>query len=157
MARRSSNACSRCALLRRDHQELQARLEQLEKGQRDPQELIRELREESAELRKDSSTSAKPPPSGIVKPPKPAPDPDAPRRSLGGQPGHTPHFRDSFPPERLSATVVHRLTHCPGCGHPLEPTAGPPRIVQQIDLQPLTYAIEGRQSHPSWCPQCQRA
>lgn len=157
MARPSSRACSNCARLRRDNQELQTRLEQLERAQHDSERRIRELEEQLAEARKDSTTSAKPPSSDIVKPPKPAPDPDAPKRSIGGQPGHRPHFRDLFPPEQLTATVVHRLIHCPDCGRPLEDTEQQPRIVQQIDLRPLTYSVEEHQSHTSWCPQCQKA
>jgi len=148
--------CSKCAQLLGDLQKLQARVQQLEQEHRDSQQLIRQLQEQLAEARKDSSTSAKPPSSDIVKPPKPTPGPDAPRRSIGGQPGHRPHFRDPFPPEQLTATVVHRLTHCPDCGQVLQPTEEAPRLVQQIDLQSLTYSIEEHQSHTSWCPHCQK-
>jgi transposase len=137
-------------------QKLQARLKQLEQEQRTSQQVIRELQEQLAELRKNSSTSAKPPSSDIVKPPKPVRDPEAPQRSIGGQPGHTPHFRDLFAPEQVTATFVHRLTHCPDCGQLLTDTEELPHIVQQIDLQPLTYSIEEHQSHTSWCPHCQK-
>src|SRR5437588_2776488 len=143
MTRSASNPCPKCARLLRENEELRAR--------------VRQLEEQLAEARKDSTTSAKPPSSDIVKPPKPAPDPNAPKRSIGGQPGHTPHFRDSFPPEQLTATTVHRLAHCPDCGQPLEPTEQPPRIIQQIDLQLMTYTIEEHQSHTSWCPHCRKA
>jgi transposase len=156
MARSSSKACSNCARLGRDNQELQKRLQRLEQAQRDSERRIRELEEQLAEARTDSTTSAKPPSSDIVKPPKPAPDPDAPRRSIGGQPGHTPHFRDPFPPEQLTVTSVQRLLHCPDCGQPLEPTEQQPRVVQQIDLRPMTYTIEEHQSHTSWCPHCRK-
>jgi transposase len=157
MVQPSAKTCSQCAQLQREYEELQARLEQLEKEQRDSQQLIRELQEQLAEARKDSSTSAKPPSSDIVKPPKPAPVAGASKRCRGGQPGHTPHFRDPFPPEQVTATLVHRLTHCPDCGHLLEATEQPPHLVQQLDLQPLTYTIEEHQSHTSWCPRCQKA
>jgi transposase len=115
------------------------------------------LAEQLAEARKDSSTSAKPPSSDIVKPPKPPSDPNAPKRCQGGQPGHAPHFRDLFPPAQVTATVPHRLSHCPDCGQLLEETPLPPRIVQQIDLQPLTFTIEEHHSHTSWCPRCCKA
>src|SRR5713101_2279119 len=108
MVQPSAKTCSQCAQLQREYQELQARLEQLEKEQRNSQQLIRELQEQLAEARKDSSTSAKPPSSDIVKPPKPAPVAGAPKRCRGGQPGHTPHFRDPFPPEQVTASLVHR-------------------------------------------------
>ena len=149
--------CPKCAQLLRDIQKLQTRLQQLEQEQRDSQQRIRELQEQLAEARKDSSTSAKPPSSDIVKPPKPPLSPDAPKRSIGGQPGHPPHFRAPFPPEQLTATRVHRLTHCPECGQLLESTQEQPRIVQQIDLQALTYTIEEHQSHTGWCPHCHKA
>jgi transposase len=157
MARPSSETCANCARLRRDLQALRTRLEQLQQAQRDSQRQIRDLQEQLAEARKDSTTSAKPPSSDIVKPPKPAPDPDAPKRRIGGQPGHPPHFRAPFPPEQLTNTVSHRLTHCPDCGQPLEPVDEPPHVVQQVDLRPLTYTIEEHQSHTSWCPRCQKA
>jgi transposase len=157
MARSSSKTCSNCARLGRDNQELRQRLQRLEQAQRDSDRRIRELEEQLAEARTDSTTSAKPPSSDIVKPPKPAPDPDAPNRSIGGQPGHAPHFRAPFPPEQLTATSAHRLTHCPDCGQPLEPAEQQPRIVQQIDLRPMTFTIEEHQSHTGWCPHCQKA
>lgn len=156
MKRSPSTACSKCEQLLREAQQLQARLKQLEQQLRASQQLIRELQEQVAELRKDSSTSAKPPSSDIVKPPKPSADPEAPQRSIGGQPGHLPHFRDPFPAERVTATFVHRLTLCPDCGQLLQPTEEPPRLVQQIDLQSLTYSIEEHHSHTSWCPHCQK-
>jgi len=129
---------------------LQARLEALE-------QTVQQLQRELAEARKDSSTSAKPPSSDIVKPPKPAAKPDDPKRSIGGQPGHTAHCRAAYPPEQLTATVPHCLTHCPDCVQLLEATDQAPRIIQQIDLQPLTFTIEEHQSHTSWCPHCHKA
>jgi transposase len=156
MKPRSSKTCSKCEELLRAVEKLQGRLQQLEHEQRESQQRIHELQEQLAEARKDSSTSAKPPSSDIVKPPKPARAADALPRSIGGQPGHTPHFRDLFPTEQVTATLVHRLAHCPDCGQLLEPTEEPPRVVQQIDLQPLTYSIEEHHSHTSWCPHCRK-
>jgi transposase len=150
MAASSSKTCSKCERLLRDIQDLESRLKQLE------QEKCK-LQEELAEARKDSSTSAKPPSSDIVKPPKPAPDPDAPKRSLGGQPGHPPHFRDPFPPEQVTDRFTHQLERCPDCGGLLEPTEEQPRVMQQIDLRPLTYTIEEHQCPTSWCRHCQKA
>src|SRR4051794_31620244 len=108
MATSSLNTCSQCARLQRDNQELRRRLQQLEQEKRD-------LEVQLAEARKDSSTSAKPPSSDIVKPPKPPRDPQAPKRTIGGQPGHTPHFRAPYPPEQVTATIPHRLSQCPDC------------------------------------------
>src|SRR6266496_71367 len=150
MARRRATPCPQCAQLQTQNAELQARLEALE-------QTVQQLQRELAEARKDSSTSAKPPSSDIVKPPKPAAKPDDPKRSIGGQPGHTAHCRAAYPPEQLTATVPHCLTHCPDCGQLLEATDQAPRIIQQIDLQPLTFTIEEHQSHTSWCPHCHKA
>jgi transposase len=150
MAASSSRTCSKCERLLRDIQELETRIETLEQDKRT-------LQEELAEARKDSSTSAKPPSSDIVKPAKPAPDPDAPKRSLGGQPGHSPHFRDPFPPEQVTDRFTHQLERCPDCGGLLEPTDEQPRVVQQIDLRPLTYTIEEHRCPTSWCRHCQKA
>jgi transposase len=117
---------------------------------------VLQLQKLLAAANKDSSTSSKPPSSDLVKPSKPNPAPNAPKRSRGAQPGHPPHFRAPFPPEQLTATIPHQLTCCPDCGQPLQPTAEPPRIVQQIDLNPLTFTIEEHQSYLSWCPHCQK-
>src|SRR5207245_8449435 len=89
-------------------------------------------------------------------PPTPAPLAGASKRSPVGQPGHPPHFRAAFPAEQVTASFVHRLTHCPDCGPVLQETEQPPRIVQQIDLQPLTSTIEEHQSHTHWCPRCRQ-
>ena len=150
MPKRAAPTCAQCTRLLRQNQELQERLGQLE-------QTVQQLQEELATARKDSSTSAKPPSSDIGKPPKPAREANAPPRSIGGQPGHPPHFRDAFPPDRVTGTFQHRLAQCPDCGHLLEETEQPPRGVQQIDLRPLTYTIEEHHRLTGWCPQCQKA
>jgi hypothetical protein len=121
------------------------------------EQTVQPLREELAEARQDSSTSAKPPSSDLVKPPKPARDANAPQRSIGGQPGHPPHFRDAFPPDQVTGPFRYRLAQGPDCGHLLEETAPPPRVVQPIDLQPLTYTIEEHPRLTGWGPHCQQA
>ena len=145
MARRRATSCPQCARLQSQNEALQARLEQLEQTVQQLQQTIQQLQHELAEARKDSSTSAKPPSSDIVKPAKPVSEPDDPKRSIGGQPGHTAHFRAAYPAEQLTATVPHCLTYCPDCGQLLEATEQPPRVIQQIDLQPLTFTIEEHQ------------
>lgn len=142
MKLRPTKRCAQCAQLQKQNEELR--------------ETVRQLQEELAEARKDSSTSHKPPSSDIVKPPKPAPPPDQPKRSIGGQPGHPPHFRTPFASEQLTGTFRHEFQACPDCGHALETTDALPRIVQQVDLNPLTFTIEEHQSYTSWCPHCQK-
>ena len=111
---------------------------------------VKELQTELAKARKNSSTSSKPPSSDIVKPPPPSPPLADGKRSPGGQPGHPTHFRDAFPPDQVSDTLVYRLETCPECGGALHETGEAPRIIQQIELVPLTYTVEEHQSYTSW-------
>lgn len=150
MTTRSTTPCSNCAKLRQENQALRDQLRALEQQ-------VKQLQNQLAKAEKTSSTSSKPPSSDIVKPPPPSrSDPEG-QRSPGGQPGHPPHFRDPFPPDQVSETFVYRLETCPACGGPLHQTGDAPRILQQIELLPLTYTIEEHQSYTSWCPQCQKA
>jgi transposase len=157
MAKDVTTPCSRCTQFQRRCQELEERIRHLERDQQQMQETIQQLQKQLATARKDSSTSSKPPSSDIVKPPKTPPQDDSSQRTIGGQPGHPPHFRAPYPPEAVTDTQIHRLTHCPDCQQPLQETPQPPRIVQQIDLDVLTFTIEEHHSHTSWCPHCQKA
>src|SRR5437870_2196541 len=112
MKKRSAASCPRCAHLQQRVRQLEAVVEQLQK--------------QLAAAKKDSSTSSKPPSSDIVKPPKPAVDPNQPQRGIGGQPEHPAHFRTPFTPEQVTETIPHRLSHCPDCGGLLTETAEPP-------------------------------
>lgn len=142
MAKEESQHCDRC--------------EQLEKNLQEALEINEQLRKQLAAARKDSTTSSKPPSSDIVKPPKPPPQEGDSARKIGGQPGHPPHFRTPFPPDKITNCVPHRLTHCPECHQPLEDTPQPPEVVQQIDLNTLSFTIEEHQRYTSWCPRCQK-
>jgi transposase len=118
-------------------------------------EQVRSLQEQLAALRKDSSTSSKPPSSDIVKPPKQAPPPGQDKRKIGGQPGHPRHLRAAFSPEQINGgSFEHTLSCCPECGHAVEPLAGPPRVVQQMDVRPAPVVVEEHSSQPAWCPRC---
>jgi transposase len=150
MKKQPATTCSQCARLQQANQELQQRVQHLE-------ETVHQLQKQLAGAKKDSSTSSKPPSSDIVKPAKPAVDPNEPQRSIGGQPGHLAHFRAPFSAAEVTGTFSHRLSHCPDCGHLLEETSEPARIVQQIDLQPSTFTIEEHHSHLSWCSHCHRS
>src|SRR5271166_5030615 len=149
MVTRPTTPCPNCAKLHQENQELQAQLRALEQQ-------VQQLQTELATARKNSSTSSKPPSSDIVKPPKPSTPVADGKRSPGGQPGHPGHFRDAFPAEQVSNTLVHRLSVCPECGGPLHETGQAPRIIQQIELIPLTTMVEEHQSFTSWCPHCRK-
>jgi transposase len=118
-------------------------------------EQVRLLQEKLAAAGKNSTTSSKPPSSDIVKPPKSAPAEGQAKRHIGGQPGHPKHQRAAFAPEQINGGFFdHRLGCCPDCGHVVEPMQGPPRIIQQLDIQPPPAVIEEHRSHPAWCPSC---
>jgi transposase len=150
MKKRPTTTCTQCAQLQAANQELQKRIQHLE-------ESVQQLQKQLAAAKKDSSTSSKPPSSDIVKPPKPAADPNESPRGLGGQPGHPPHFRLPFSAEQVTDTFLHCLSHCPDCGQLLEETTEPPRLVQQIDLQPITLTIAEHRSQTSWCAHCHKS
>jgi transposase len=147
MKKRAAATCVQCVKLQQETQALQSRVQELEAT---VQQLLKQL----AAAKKDSSTSSKPPSSDIVKPAKPAADPNQPKRSIGGQPGHEPHVRAPFTAEQVTASYPHRLSHCPDCGGLLAETTEPPRIVQQVDLQPITFTIEEHRSYTGWCLHC---
>ena len=101
------------------------------------QAVVEQLQKQLAAALKNSSNSSKPPSSDIVKPPKPQPPAGQPRRKPGGQPGHTAHQRELFPPEMLAcAPTDYLLDACPGCGGHLHLTdAEPIQVVQQVDIR----------------------
>lgn len=77
------------------------------------------------------------------------------KRSPGAQPGHPRHLRPLAGPELLTqAAQTHLATTCPDCGQGLEPTATPPRIVQQIDIQAVPSTLQEHRALAGWCPHC---
>src|ERR1700758_69388 len=112
--------CANCQRLQTEVDALRAQLAAL-------QATVEQLQKQLAAARKDSSNSSKPPSSDIVKPPKPQPPPGQPRRRRGGQPGHTAHQRELFPPEMLTSVPTdYLLEACPGCGGHLHLTDAEP-------------------------------
>src|SRR5215212_302837 len=101
-----------------DCQRLQAHVDALQLQLEAARAEAATLREQLAAARKDSSTSSKPPSSDIVKP-KPPPLPEGTPRTIGGQPGHSKHERQPFPPEQVTHFEQHTLEACPCCGGPL--------------------------------------
>jgi transposase len=143
--------CANCLRLQAEVDDLRARLIAL-------QAVVEQLQKQLAAARKNSSNSSKPPSSDIVKPPKPQPPPGQERRKIGGQPGHTAHQREPFPPEMLASDPTdYLLDACPGCGGHLHLTdAEPIRVVQQVDILDVPLEIHEHRSHPSWCPHCRK-
>jgi transposase len=157
MSAEATPSCPNCQRLqaqldvqRTQFESLQAQLDVL-------QRTIAQLQAQLAASRKDSSTSSKPPSSDIVKPPKPPPPTGQDRRKIGGQPGHPKHERLRFSPEQVNGGVHDYCPElCSSCGHGLQPTAAPPRVVQQIEIHEVPLTIEEHCSRPGWCPHCQK-
>jgi len=124
------------------------RLEQMERR-------VAELEAELAAARKNSGNSSKPPSSDIVKP-KPAAQPPAGQRKRGAQPGHPRHERVAFDESQIDRIRDYVVPACPDCGGPVEPSAEPPRMLQQVELLARPIEISEHRSQPGWCPQCQR-
>jgi transposase len=143
--------CANCQRLQAEVDALRAQLVAL-------QATVEQLQKQLAAALKNSSNSSKPPSSDIVKPPKPQPPPGQPRRKRGGQPGHTAHQRQPFPPEMLASVPSdYLLDACPGCGgHLLVAEDEPPIVVQQVDIRDVPTEIHEHRSHPAWCPHCRK-
>jgi transposase len=142
--------CASCERLRAKLKAQQAQIDSLWAS-------IAELQEKVARARKDSSTSSKPPSSDIVKPPPPPPPEGQAKCSIGGQPGHPRHERPLVPPELLNGgSHTHVAEICPTCGHGLQGTTTPARVVQQIEIEAVPIRIEEHRSMAGWCPHCQK-
>jgi len=135
-------ACANCQRLQVQLDALQARVDALQA--------------QLATARKDSSTSSKPPSSDIVRPPKPHPPSDQPKRQPGGQPGHPKYERSLLPPEQLQASHDYYLELCPTCGLDLVPSGAEPRRIQQIEIATVPLHVHEHRTHPAWCPRCQK-
>src|SRR5262249_49352526 len=95
--------------------------------------------------------------SDIVAPPKPPPPDGQTRRAAGGQPGHPHQQRALVPPEQLTGgSHTFALDCCPDCGHALQPTAAPAKVIQQWELPVVPPEVTEYRSLAGWCPHCQR-
>jgi transposase len=133
--------CPRCAELVEKVAALAARVEKLEA--------------ELAAAKKNSSNSSKPPSSDIVKPPQPPPRGRRKRRQ-GAQPGHPRHQRPLFSLDEIDKTWDYRLTACPDCGGPIEPSDQRPRILQQVEILPRPIEVSQHRGMACYCPGCKK-
>lgn len=134
--------CAECADWERRHEQLCARVTQLEA--------------ELAAAKKNSTNSSKPPSSDIVKKPKDPPKHGG-KRKRGGQPGHPKHERPSFPDDQVDYTELH-CVECPDCHGTVVPSRLPPKVIQQVEL-PLPsemISVVGFRSHACWCRKCKQ-
>jgi len=147
---------------------LTRRVAQLERELAESRRELAAARRELAAARKNSSNSSKPPSSDIVKPPRDddsgrsgddsagsgGGSGDAPRRKIGGQPGHPRHERAPFPPQQVDRIHTHTLNSCPDCGGRLTHWPDQRRVVQQVELVAAPLCIEEHRSETYGCRRC---
>jgi transposase len=111
----------------------------------------------AARLGTTSSNSSLPPSPNPLGAPKPVTKKKA-KRCPGGQPGHPPHLKHLWPPQRvndLQTFVPHTRDHCPA---PLlaEPSPDDPEPTrfQTIELPPVVVVVTEYQGHARTCPRC---
>lgn len=126
---------------------------------------VAQLEKAIARLSKDSTTSHKPPSSDITQARKgdkaaqgkgsKAKGGQRSKRKRGGQPGHPKHERQLIDSEAVDKTYHHGLDECPGCtGTDLWLLEGPPRIRQQVELQPIVWTLEEHRAYGYYCQDC---
>ena len=116
---------------------------------------IAKLREQLASSKKNSANSSKPPSSDIVDPKKKErEDTDAPKRTIGGQPGHPAHFRRLFDSLNVNATEVHPIHACPDCGGGVRPNGDLIHRFQQVEIVLPKLLITEHQCPDYWCDAC---
>ena len=150
MSRRPQKSCPGCQRLQRIVDAQAAQIKTL-------QAQVQELSEKLAAALKNSATSSKPPSSDIVKPTRPAGEPDTQSRNSGAQPGHAKHERQPFPPEQVTHAEVHLLQACPRCGGCLRRNGNLATLVQQIDIGRPPLTIEEHTCPEYWCERCQHS
>jgi transposase len=110
-----------------------------------------------AKAQKHSGNSSKPPSTDIVNPPKKQKKPGRrKKRKIGGQPGHERHLRKPFAEDELDQQWVWRHGECPCCSGGLVDADLPPRVLQQVELPPISVCIEQHESQPQWCARCEK-
>ena len=138
---------NRIGVLERENEQLWAENKTL-KSENDRMKL------ELAAARKNSRNSSKPPSSDIVKP-KPPPPEGQDKRRIGGQPGHTPHFRQLFAPEQLDEShAFDPASMLCSCGGHLEPCPAEDHVRQQIDLPEQPLIRREFRARAYRCPAC---
>src|SRR6516162_5388971 len=139
--------CSGC-------RERDARIAELE---RELQALKQRLSELEARLNTNSSNSSTPPSANPLDAKKPVTKKKS-KRKRGGQPGHRPHLKQLFPPERVTRTELIVPDTCNACHAQLSSQAGPndpePKRFQTVELPPIVAQVVEYQAHARTCPCC---
>ena len=119
------------------------------------QQQVVELKRQVAVLSKNSSNSGKRPSSDDLTKPRPRRRGKG-KRKLGAQPGHPLHERPPFAPEEIDAFHDYHPERCPDCGDPLAPIDWAPKILQQVEIQPIVVTKEEHRAHAGWCERCRQ-
>ncbi len=119
------------------------------------QQQVVELKRQVAVLSKNSTNSGKRPSSDDLTKPQPQRRRKR-KRKRGAQPGHPKHERTSFAPDEIDAFHDYHPEHCPACGDPLIASDWAPKIIQQVELQPIVVTKEEHRAHAGWCERCGR-
>jgi len=118
-------------------------------------EQVQALERQVAVLSKNSTNSGKRPSSDDLTKPRPRRRRKG-KRKPGAQPGHPKHERPPFAPEQIDAGHDYHPQHCPDCGDPLIGSDWAPKIIQQVELQPIVVTKEEHRAHAGWCERCGR-
>ncbi len=131
-----------------------ATVEALQQRAENLQRQVEALKRQVAVLSKNSTNSSKRPSSDdLTKPPSHRRHKG--KRKLGAQPGHPIHERPPFAPDEIAAFHDYHPDRCPDCGDPLAPAQWAPKILQQVELQPIVVTKEEHRAHAGWCARCQ--
>lgn len=103
-------------------------------------------------LRASSRNSSKPPSSD---PPTVTREPKTPTgRKPGGQPGHKPHQRQLFPPEKVRSVTVCKPDRCGHCAAKLSGDDPDPRRHQVAELPKVEPLVDEYELHTLKCSRC---
>jgi transposase len=120
-------------------------------------ELERRLAQLEARLNTNSGNSSTPPSANPLGA-KPPVIKKKSKRKRGGQPGHPPHLKKLFPPERVTEIKTFVPQACAGCGSTLSHEVGPgdpePKRFQVVELPPLAVEVIEYQAHGRTCRRC---
>ena len=111
------------------------------------------LKRQVAVLSKNSTNSSKRPSSDDLTKPRPRRRGKS-KRKLGAQPSHPLHERTPFAPDEIDAFHDYHPDCCPDCGDLLAPADWAPKILQQVELQPIVVTKEEHRAHAGWCERC---
>src|SRR5258707_9459088 len=120
-------------------------------------ELKRRLAVVEARLNTNSANSSTPPSANPLGAKPPVVKKKS-QRQRGSQPGHPPHLKQLFPPERVTRIKTLVPQTCAGCGATLAREAGPddpvPKRFQVVELPPLAVEVIEYQAQGRTCPGC---